>query len=474
MKSRPKSKSGLWRLISGSTQPLYALNPRRQIVYCNRAMGEWLGCEERQLVGLVCHYHSRPDAAVWDRLAAALCPPPEAFQGQFRSIVLQPPAPVDVGQLGPDGKALPAVSPPPPRPALCAPLSDDEGNPGVLVVVGHAAAGTPSDGDTFSPRHFPPPASLHQQLRELRRRSANIHRLDRLIGTSDSMRHVRRQVAAAIASGASATIVGPANNALEQIARTIHYSQYPPGKAPPLIPIDCALCDAENLQAALRHLHSERLGATAGRLLLTRVERLAEPAMRELAEFVRLPTFDIGLLTTTNVSPGQLAQQGTLDAYLARYLATLEIVLPPLRERLEDLPLAAQAIVEDFNAEGNQQLSGLSPDALEMLYRYPWPGDLDELVHVVYEACQHARSSTVSSLDLPASISQAVDVHEQRRPQPKPIDLSAYLQQVENELIRRALLAAKGNKTQAARLLGISRQRMIRWAELHGNSGAEE
>ncbi len=470
MKSRPKSKSGLWRLISASTSPLYALSPRRQIIYCNRAMGEWLGCDERQLVGLVCQYHSRSDAGDWDRLAAALCPPPTAFQGQFQAIVVQPPPrSSERGVGGRVNDSATGATTPAARAAVCTPLADEEGNSGVLVMVGSEPTNSRSEA-VFSPAPFPTPAALHRQLCDLRRNAAAIHRLDRLLGASDALRHIRRQVAAAIASGANVALSGPANNALEQIARTIHYSQYSPGKAPPLIPLDCAMCDAETLQSSLRHLHSERVGSNPGRLLLTRIDRIAEPAMRELAEFVRLPTFDIGLVATAPEPPEVLVQRGTLDRYLASYLATIQIELPPLRERLEDIPLAAQAIVEDFNAEGNQQLAGLSPDALETLYRYAWPGDVDELVQVVHESCRQAQGTTVTALDLPKSLLQAIDVQEQRRPAPQPIDLSEYLQRVENELIRRALAAAKGNKTQAARLLGISRQRMIRWVELHGNS----
>jgi DNA-binding NtrC family response regulator len=366
-------------------------------------------------------------------------------------------------------------------------LPDADGNYGVLIIASRSAGPWPArdtddsmvQSDSFlvsgsagqGPalrRRFPATAELHRQLAEMRRTAASIYRLDRLVGVSDALRHVRRQVAAAIASGANTTILGPSRNANEQIARTIHYSQYAAGKAPPLIPLDGATCDAETVQSALRHLHNERTNGQHGRLLLARVELMQSAAQRELSEFVRLPTFDLGLLATAARSPSELAKRDEFDAILAQHLATIEIRLPPLRERLEDIPISAQAIVEDFNAEGNQQLAGLTPDALEMLYRYPWPDDVDELERVVYEACQSAKGTHVTSLDLPTWLAQAIDVHEQRRPLPHAIDLAAFLQDVENELMRRALQAAKGNKTQAARLLGISRQRMIRWAENHG------
>jgi DNA-binding NtrC family response regulator len=215
----------------------------------------------------------------------------------------------------------------------------------------------------------------------------------------------------------------------------------------------------------MRQLQSDRDRAAKGRLLLLRVDRINPQLMGELAEFVALPNFDIGVLSTSETSLREMVQRNEFHKGLGMHLSTLEICLPRLSERLQDLPLLCQAIVEDFNAEGNRQISGLHADALELLYQYPWPGNVEELGQIVHAACQVANESQIRAADLPKIIQQGVAAVRFARPPEPNIDLPSFLKEIENELMRRATQIAKGNKTKAARLLGISRQRMIRWSE---------
>jgi DNA-binding NtrC family response regulator len=454
MATRRKSSGGLLQALHETQNPVYALDVQRRIVFANAACGAWLRVPADQLIGLVCNYHGRTDAGYQARLAAALCPPPEALAGNTSRAVLAaiPTAPDSPEEIAP-------------RAAHFFPLASEFGAAWVIGWVELQAVAEPAcirrDGQ------IPRPAELHQELIRWRREMASAHRLDHVLGASDVMRHIQRIVRAAIASGADAAIVGPRGSGLESLARAIHYSQCPAGAAAPLVPLDCALADPETLHAALRQTQSDRDRAAKGRLLLLHADQMNEALQHELSEFAAMQGFDVGVLSTGQTSLKILADRGSFPRGLAFHLSTLEIQLPPLRDRLTDLPILCQAIVEDFNAEGNRQLSGLHPETLELLGQYPWPGDIDELTRVIRGSCHAAREPLIQPADLPKLIPQGISAVRFARPAEAPIDLPAFLKEIENEIMQRALRAAKRNKTKAARLLGISRQRMIRWSEQH-------
>ncbi len=358
MAARPKLKTGIARIVDHSAQPIYVVNSKRQIVFCNAALGRWLSFDEKQLLGVACHYHSRPDAEPWDSVAAALCPPGESWSGSVQRFAINLPSALPTIASGTETTSRRSV---PSRNALGIPILDNNQRLAVIVFVESDVAPLDLSALAVASSAFGLPAQLHQQLIELRRQCASIYRLERILGVSPEIQWVRRRVAAAIASGANTTIVASSPGSAEQIARTIHYSQFPPGQSLALIPVDCAVCDAETIQSSLRHLNSERVAGKPGRLLLLGADRLRADAMHELLAFVRLPTFDIGVLATASESLIERSRREAFEPHLALQLATVEIQLPPLRDRSADIPLLAQAIVEDFNAEGNQQLSGLCP-----------------------------------------------------------------------------------------------------------------
>ena len=148
-------------------------------------------------------------------------------------------------------------------------------------------------------------------------------------------------------------------------------------------------------------------------------------------------------------------------------LGTLTIELPPLKQRREDIPALCQYYVEQFNGRGGRQLSGFSKEALDELVDYPWPGNIEELQRVVTESCGQAKGPWIEPGDLPDALRWAAQEDAHPRRQLQTIDMDAFLEDIENELIRRAMQQVKGNKSQAARLLGITRARLHRrWEQL--------
>jgi DNA-binding NtrC family response regulator len=147
--------------------------------------------------------------------------------------------------------------------------------------------------------------------------------------------------------------------------------------------------------------------------------------------------------------------------------------MPALRQRMDDLPLLAQAWVEASNAQSSKQVAGVATEALELLALHKWPRNLDELGEVLQAAHRQTSSVWITPRDLPDRIGHAAGHAQFAKSPEEVIELEVFLARIETELIERALARAKGNKAQAARLLGMTRPRFYRrLAQLGLDEGA--
>jgi DNA-binding NtrC family response regulator len=192
------------------------------------------------------------------------------------------------------------------------------------------------------------------------------------------------------------------------------------------------------------------------------VDELAPDAQAVLADALDIVEFDLRALGTARTGLLQLAGEGRFRMDLACALSTLVIDLPPLGERQQDIPLLAQFFLEETNAAGGRQLSGFTPEAMDQLVSYPWPGNADEMAGLVREACRRAKGALVTAADLPEQIRWTAQAAAHLQRPEETIVLDEFLVKIEAELISRALRRAQGNKAKAARLLGVSRARLHR------------
>lgn len=448
---RARSQNPLTKLCDESPLPIYALDGQRRIISCNPACAEWLGLPAEQLIGQRCDYAANELAPAERSAAAALCPPPQVFVGEMaqRQVVWRAPS----GNLEH-------------RTATFVPLSAED-SAAILAVLGEA---TLADSTAPPAMDIAQSGDLHERLQQLVRRMRARFRLDRLVGDSPAIRRVRDQVATAIASRSRVLVVGPPGSGREHIARTIIYADRP-DHDPTLLPLACATLDGELLQSSLTSL-SKRGQAPASSeeatLLLLEVDQMTPPVQTVLATMLRHPPFRFRVLSTARKSLMQLAADDAFDRELAFALSTLEIELPSLQDRREDIPMLLQRMVEEFNAVGGRQLAGFSPAALDRLASLPWNGNVEELSMVVREACQNVGTVWIGEADLPARVRAVVSAGLHPRREPEPIRLDDFLLEVERELIERALRRGQGNKAAAARLLGISRARLLRRLEQWG------
>lgn len=167
---------------------------------------------------------------------------------------------------------------------------------------------------------------------------------------------------------------------------------------------------------------------------------------------------DVRMLSATNADLRAEAAAGRFREDLLFRLNTVEIHLPPLRDRREDIPALTAHFLGRYSVRYRRPLDGLEPAAMELLLRHTWPGNVRELEHTLERAVLMARGSRIAGNDL--------GLHLQKTAAQNMDDLS--LEAVEGILIRKALSRASGNVSQAAEALGLSRGAMYRRMEKHG------
>jgi transcriptional regulator with AAA-type ATPase domain len=453
--ARPRtSKSALFRLIQQSPLPVYAVASNMRIVYCNPALCRLTGQDDEALTELTCVYRTDVDSSDDGQLAAGLCPPPDSFCGMPVAGWVTIPRKPRTGNPQIEFRQATFV------PTHGEPVGEQVAGStetGVLVFVHGAPQVRPTLDE--SPRETPDPRQLHAAISQMQYESSGSISVDRLVGHSPAARRIRQQVRLAGQSAANVTIVGPRGSGRRHLVPLIHFANGPQ-MAGPLIPLDGRVSDRESVQETVKELYRlqrEYPDEPLGRLFLRDVDQLTAAAQEELSGFLRLPDFRLPLIATA------LPDAATrVDPDLWQSLATLTIELPPLAERRQDIPLLAQAIVEQFNTRHRRQLAGIEEQTMARLVRYSWPGELEEMTEALDEACRAATLPQIRLQDLPSWLRIALRTEGEQAAARTAIDLDSFLADIEEELIRRAVIVSGGNKSEAARLLKISRPRLLR------------
>jgi transcriptional regulator with PAS, ATPase and Fis domain len=273
---------------------------------------------------------------------------------------------------------------------------------------------------------------------------------------------------------ANVLITGESGAGKDLLAAYIHSQSK--RAAQPFVKIDCATLPGELLEAELfgyeRGAFTGAVEARAGRfeaaqhgtIVLDEIAHLSTDAQAKLLrvierrEFERLGgrktiKLDARLLALTNVDLDAAVKAGRFREDLFYRLNVINIRVPPLRERKQDLPALAQYFVKQYAAKHVRKVDRVSPPALALLKSYDYPGNARELANVIERAVIVANGRSIESDDLPAGLSAAVAAQRQREQPPS-------LAEMEASYIAEILVATRGNKTQCARILGISRKNL--------------
>lgn len=445
-------KSSLVRFLDGLRWPVYLIDRSRKILFCSEALARISGKAVDQMVGAICGYHSESNVEDdW----SGLCPPSSAFASDANTQGL-------VHLPTPSGPLTVQAS-------FCPLVQGDVGDRevvGLLVVVHGMSAAADDLADRSAPLSIDA-KQLHTQLWALRARLQSEFQIEALIGQSAAMNRVREQVRLAAETQASVLVMGPAGSGRERVARTIHACAASQNLTP-LIPLAASVLDAELLRTTIEAFIkrcAELETDQAPTLLLLDADRMAEDAQGELMGFLAIEELGIRTLATATVPLIDLAAQGSFYPRLAHRLSILTITLPSLGERPEDIPLLAQYLVEQFNQRESTFLDGFAPQAMESLVAFPWSRNVEELKQTVEDGCRTSTGPVIELRDLPARIRLGSDAVLHPVTEPVPQNLAKHLEDVERSMIAQALKQSDGNKTLAAKMLSISRARLLRRIE---------
>lgn len=305
--------------------------------------------------------------------------------------------------------------------------------------------------------------------------------LENLVGQSAAMEEVFELIQQVAPSRATVLILGESGTGKELVARAIH--QLSPRARQPMVTVHCAGLPRELIESelfghekgAFTGAHERRVGrveqAQGGTLFLDEIGEIDAGIQIKLLRFLGERTFervgsnktltaDVRLIAATNKDLEQLVKAGSFREDLYFRLQVVPILLPPLRERPGDVVLIAQHFLREYAKENEKSVSGFTPEALEALTSYRWPGNVRELRTAIEHAVVLCRGNSIALRDLPPSVRTGGSGASGAGPLLEQSGLT--VREAEKQLIVRALKECGGNRTMAAKRIGMSRRTLHR------------
>ncbi len=305
-----------------------------------------------------------------------------------------------------------------------------------------------------------------------------------IIGCSPATARVSQEIAQAAPSRATVLIRGESGVGKELVARAVHFSS--PRHKGPFVCLNCAALSETLLESELfGHERGAFTGATdrkigkfeaadQGTLMLDEIGEMSPTIQAKFLRVLeghpfervggsRALQFDVRVIAATNRDLEKDVADGRFRRDLYFRLHVLEIVVPALRKRLEDVPVLAEYFLERFRAETGRKVKGFSARAMDEMLRYRWPGNVREMKNVVERAVVLARREIIEHEDLVLStLSTVGDTGEQIVPPPSSTYEPASLADIERQHVLATLTATGWNKSQTASILGIERSTLDR------------
>jgi DNA-binding NtrC family response regulator len=311
-------------------------------------------------------------------------------------------------------------------------------------------------------------ADLHRQLDEK-------YGLENIVGESPAMKNVFRRIRQAAPSDATVLISGPSGTGKELVAHAIHrLSNRSRG---PFVAVECAAL-AESLleselfgheKGAFTGAVARRIGrfeaADGGTIFLDEISEISPAIQVKLLRVLESRTFqrvgssetiktDIRLVAATNRNLAQFVAEGKFREDLFYRLNVVDIHMPALRERPGDIALLAARFIREFSAANGGRVTGITPAALKLLEAYSWPGNVRELRNTIEKMVVLSPGGELDVQDVPDQM--------QGVPAPMPPAAGGTLGETEKMRILAGLREANGNRSLAAKILGISRRTLYR------------
>ena len=331
-------------------------------------------------------------------------------------------------------------------------------------------------------------SNLREEVSRLRSELRDKYCFDNIVGSSAGMQLVYDRIEAARKTTSTVLVCGESGTGKELVAKAIHYNSQ--RSENPFVPVNCAAIPKDLVESELfGHKKGAFTGAFAeaiglfrashgGTIFLDEILEMPYPTqaklLRALQERRIRPVggteetpIDVRVIASTNQNVEEAIRDKRFREDLYYRLSVIRIDVPPLRERPEDIPALVHHFIAKFNHAFQRAVEGAAVEALRTLARYRWPGNVRELESALEQAFALGRSDTIRRCDLPTAITDRVDDDGHEAWAQQGQDIPPTLSEAERELLLQALKIAGGNKTRAAKLLGISRPRLYKMIERH-------
>jgi two-component system response regulator PilR (NtrC family) len=318
---------------------------------------------------------------------------------------------------------------------------------------------------------------LSTENRRLRSELRSRQRDRAIIGSSPAMQRIFDIIAQVADTRANVLLSGESGTGKEMVARAVHSGGE--RRSHPFVAVNCAAIPENLLESELfGHVKGSFTGAVqnkvglfesadGGTLFLDEVGELTLPLQVKLLRVIQDKSIrrvggttdhrvDVRIIAATNRRLGDEIAAGRFREDLFYRLNVIEIPMPPLRDRRDDIPLLVGHFVEKYSRELDKQVDGVSDEAIRQLMEYPFPGNVRELENVVERAVALTRSRTIDRDSLPPSVLNPAPAIAASRISPEGVNLEELMADYERGLLLEALGPAGGVKKRAAQLLGIS------------------
>lgn len=323
-------------------------------------------------------------------------------------------------------------------------------------------------------------AALRQEVNRLRREVHKEYSFHQILGKSKPMREVFDLIRRVADSPTNLLITGESGTGKELVAKAIHYNSA--RRDAPFVPVNCAaipeaLLESElfgHMKGSFTDAKADKRGlfeeAQGGTLLLDEISELPLILQAKLLRAVqereirrvgatRPTAVDVRIIAATNLALAEEVKEKRFREDLYYRLNVIELRIPPLRERREDILLLVDAFLHKLADTAHKAVRGISESALLLLLDYAWPGNVRELENVIERAVTLARGEKIVPEDLPPVVQGA---RGERRVIDEAEERTLPLHEMEKEYILRILEKTGGNKYQAAQVLGIDRKTLYR------------
>ncbi len=331
--------------------------------------------------------------------------------------------------------------------------------------------------------------SLKSENRDLKIRLKEKDIRHELIGQSPAMQSLLDTIAMVAPTDASILVTGESGTGKELVSSAIHYNS--PRKDHPYIRINCAAITANLLESELfghekgsftgaeKKRKGKFLQADKGSILLDEIGEMDLSMQAKLLRVIQEKEItpvgsdesiktDVRVIAATNRDLKQLSEQGGFRQDLYYRLNVVSLEVPPLRQRKEDIPTLALHFLEEFSLRNKRDIKGFSPNAMDAMIRYDWEGNVRELSNCVERAVVLARTDYITTRDLSF-------IHTPAYLNTTDKELSnVRLSAVEQRAILSTLSAVDGNKSEAARRLGITRKTLLKKLKTYEKSKEQE